>query len=35
MKDAALLGARRLHDSLPEPIRDRIPEDLRVKISGH
>jgi hypothetical protein len=35
MKDAALLGARRLHDKLPEPIRERIPEDLRVKISGH
>src|SRR5271165_5371684 len=34
MKDAALLGARRLHDKLPEPIRERIPEDLRVKISG-
>jgi hypothetical protein len=35
VKDAALLGARRLHDKLPEPIRERIPEDLRVKISGH
>jgi hypothetical protein len=34
VKDAALLGARRLHDKLPEPIRERIPEDLRVKISG-
>jgi hypothetical protein len=34
VKDAALLGARRLHDSLPEPIRERIPEELRVKISG-
>ena len=34
MKDAALLGARRLHDKLPEPIRERIPEELRVKISG-
>ena len=34
VKDAALLGARRLHDKLPEPIRDRIPEDLREKISG-
>ncbi len=34
MKDAALIGARRVHDSLPEQIRDRIPEDLRLKISG-
>jgi hypothetical protein len=34
VKDAALIGARRVHDSLPEQIRDRIPEDLRVKISG-
>ena len=34
VKDAALLGARRLHDKLPEEIRQRIPEDLRVKISG-
>jgi len=29
-----LIGAKRLHDKLPEPIRERIPEDLRVKISG-
>ncbi len=35
MKDAALIGARRVHDRLPEQIRDRIPEDLRLKISGH
>jgi hypothetical protein len=34
MKDAALIGARRLHDKLPEQIRERIPEDLRVRISG-
>jgi len=34
VKDAALLGARRIHDKLPEPIRERIPEELRVKISG-
>ena len=34
MKDAALLGARRMHDKLPEEIRQRIPEELRVKISG-
>lgn len=35
VKDAALLGVRHLHDKLPEPIRERIPEDLRLKISGH
>jgi|SRR6516162_8187289 hypothetical protein len=34
VKDAALIGARRVHDKLPEQIRGRIPEDLRVKISG-
>jgi len=34
VKDAALLGARRIHDRLPEEIRQKIPEDLRVKISG-
>jgi hypothetical protein len=34
MVDAALLGARRVHDRLPEPIKERIPEELRVKISG-
>jgi hypothetical protein len=34
VKDVALIGAKRLHDKLPEPIRERIPEDLRVKISG-
>lgn len=34
VKDAALLGARRIHDKLPEPIRERIPEELRVRISG-
>lgn len=34
MKDAALTGARRVHDKLPEELRQRIPEDLRVKISG-
>lgn len=34
VKDAALIGARMVHDKLPEPIRERIPEDLRVKISG-
>ncbi len=34
MKDVALIGARRGLEKLPEEIRDRIPEDLRVKISG-
>jgi len=34
MVDAAKLGARRVHDRLPEQVRQRIPEDLRLKISG-
>jgi hypothetical protein len=34
VKDAALSGARLGLDKLPEEIRQRIPEDLRVKISG-
>jgi hypothetical protein len=34
MVDAALVGARRVHDRLPPEIRDRIPEELREKISG-
>jgi hypothetical protein len=34
MVDAARLGARRVHDSLPPEIRERIPEHLRLKISG-
>ena len=34
VKDAALTGARIGLDKLPEEIRQRIPEDLRVKISG-
>ena len=34
IKDAALTGARLGLDKLPEEIRQRIPEDLRVKISG-
>ncbi len=34
MVDAALIGARRVHDHLPPEIRDRIPEELREKISG-
>lgn len=32
--EAARLGARRVHDRLPEKIRDRIPEELWGKISG-
>jgi len=34
MVDAALIGARHVHDHLPPEIRDRIPEELREKISG-
>ena len=32
--DAALSGARTIHDRLPENIRERIPEELRSRISG-
>jgi hypothetical protein len=32
--DAALIGARRVHDKLPESVRERIPEELRLRISG-
>ena len=32
--DVAKLGARRVHDRLPPEIRERLPEDLRVKITG-
>jgi len=34
VKDAALLGARVGLEKLPDEIRDRIPEDVRLKISG-
>lgn len=34
MADAARIGARAVHDRLPPEIRERIPEDLRLKISG-
>jgi hypothetical protein len=34
VKDVALSGARMGLKKLPEEIRERIPEDLRVKISG-
>ena len=32
--DVARVGARRVHDRLPEEIRQRIGEDLRVKLTG-
>ena len=32
--DAAKLGARHVHDRLPAEIRERLPEDLRLKITG-
>jgi len=32
--DVAMLGARHVHDHLPEEIRERIPEDLRMKLTG-
>ena len=34
MVDVARLGARRVHDRLPQEIRQRLPEDLRVKLTG-
>ena len=32
--DVAKLGARHVHDRLPAEIRERLPEDIRVKITG-
>ena len=32
--DAARLGARVVHDKLPPEIREKLPEDLRLKITG-
>src|SRR5215472_8622518 len=32
--DVARTGARRVHDRLPAEIRDRLPEDLRLNITG-
>jgi len=32
--DVARLGARRVHDRLPAEIRERLPEELRMKITG-
>jgi hypothetical protein len=34
MVDAARLGARHVHDRSPPAIRVRLPEELRVKITG-
>jgi hypothetical protein len=34
MVDAARLGARHVHDHLPAEIRSRLPEELRLKITG-
>ena len=34
MVDAARIGARKVHDKLPPDIRDRIPEEFRLKITG-
>src|SRR5207302_1032977 len=32
--DVARVGARRVHDRLPAEIRQRLPEELRVKLTG-
>jgi len=32
--DVARLGARRVHDRLPVEIREKLPEELRMKITG-
>ena len=34
MVDVAMIGARHVHDHLPQEIRERLPEDLRLKITG-
>jgi hypothetical protein len=34
MVDAAKIGARHVHDRLPAEIRERLPEELRLKITG-
>ena len=32
--DVARIGARHVHDRLPPEIRERLPEELRLKITG-
>jgi hypothetical protein len=32
--DVAMIGARHVHDHLPLEIRERLPEELRIKIGG-
>jgi hypothetical protein len=32
--DAAMLGARHVHDHLPAEIREKLPEEIRLKITG-
>ena len=34
MVDVAKIGARHVHDRLPAEIRERLPEELRLKITG-
>jgi hypothetical protein len=34
MVDVARLGARHVHDHLPQEIRERLPEEFRAKITG-
>ena len=34
MVDVARIGARHVHDRLPAEIRERLPEELRLKITG-
>ena len=34
MVDVARIGARRVHDRPPAEIRERLPEELRVKLTG-
>jgi hypothetical protein len=32
--DVAKIGARHVHDRLPQEIRERLPEEFRLKITG-
>jgi len=34
MLDAAKQGARKVHDRLPAELRQRLPEELRIKLTG-